>query len=99
MATDIIYTPPTLKLPNLDAMSKDKLWAFWKKWHVATRTKAVALVGVRKGATRLAQQLANYALHKTSAIQFRLDGKIVLAQNYETVCEQLYQKLPEDLRW
>lgn len=99
MPSDIIHTPPTLELPNFDCMSANELRAFWKKWHTATRAKAIALVGVRKDAPKLAHTLANYAINKCVAVEARTQGLIATAQRYEGYCDALYKDLPEDLRW
>lgn len=99
MPTEVIHTPPTLNLPNFDAMSQVELMRFWLDWRKATRRKAVLLVGVRKSAPYLAQKLANYACNKATAIACRLKGDIAAATNYESICERIYQELPEDLRW
>lgn len=99
MATDIIHTPPTLELPNFDSMTETELWTFWQEWHIATRAKAVALVGVRQSAPKLAQSLANYAYNKACAMKCRIKGDITQALNYESICDMIYQRLPADLRW
>jgi hypothetical protein len=99
MPADIIHTPPTLDLPNFDGMTTTELWEFWVQWHIATQAKATTLVGVRENAAKLAHTLANYACNKACAMRCRLDGDIVQAINYETICDRIYQTLPEDLRW
>lgn len=99
MPADTIHTPPTLELPNLDCMPANELRAFWNEWHVANRAKAVALVGVRKNAPKLAHTLASYAINKAVAVQARSQGLITTAQRYEGYCDNLYKELPEDLRW
>lgn len=99
MPTDIIHTPPTLELPNFDAMTPDDLWAFWHKWHLASRRQTVTLVGVRKNALKYTYTLANYACNKAVAMTCRAKGDIVQAQNYEHNCDALYEQLPADLKW
>jgi hypothetical protein len=99
MAVDIIHAPPTLELPNFDAMTEAELMAFWSKWHTATRAQAVTLVGVRKSAPKLTHILANYACNKACAMGCRLKGDIIQALNYETICDRIYQSLPTDLKW
>lgn len=87
-------------VPNLDCMPHDDLMTFWSRYHRATRKDAQALIGDnRKGYTGLAADLANYACNKATAVSCRLRGDITAAQLYETVCENIYTRLPEDLRW
>lgn len=43
--------------------------------------------------------LANYAECKAKAMQCRLDGKINLALELESACDDLFNKLPKSFRW
>ena len=87
-------------IPNFDGMTSAELMAFWKKYTRPTRKDAAALIGdTRKGYTTLAARCAAYAVNKATAMTCREAGKISSAQAYESICEQLYNKLPEDLRW
>jgi hypothetical protein len=43
--------------------------------------------------------LDEYAMHKRYAIEYRLAGDIVFAQNHERVCERIYNRLPAWARW
>lgn len=88
------------KIPNLDAMGHDELWAFYQEYKLATRKQAEALVGDRrKGFTVIAHTLANYACNKAVAISCRLKGDITAAQCYEHAADRSYNRLPEDLKW
>jgi hypothetical protein len=86
---------------NLDDMTIDprvlRAWAF--QCERLSREQAIALVGKRKGYTRLAKQLAHYASNKATAMECRLRGDIQAAGIYEAICERIYTALPEDLRW
>lgn len=87
-------------VPNLDSMSEKELMAFWMKYqNHQKRTDAKALVGDRKGYTRLAAQLGAYAINKATAMGCRLKGDISAALVYEQICDNIYKKLPADLRW
>jgi len=86
-------------VPNLDGMSANELRDFWQKYHRARRKDAEALVGRRKGGTRIAAQLAAYADNKATAMDCRRRGDITAAQIYEKICDDIYDRLPADLRW
>lgn len=87
-------------VPNFDAMTETELMAFWKRYHRATRKDAEQLVGDRrKGFTVIAAMLANYACNKSVAMKCRLDGRITAALVYEDICEKIYERLPDDLKW
>lgn len=88
------------KVPNLDAMPAGELMDFWKKFQRPTRKDAEELVGDRrKGYTTIAGKLAGYASNKATAIRCRLKGQIDAATSYEAICDRIYERIPEDLRW
>lgn len=87
------------QVPNLDAMTTQELWDFWGTYNRPKRSKAVELVGPRKGFTVLCGKLAGYASNKATAQTCRLKGDIAAAQVYESICERIYEELPEDCRW
>lgn len=89
-----------MTVPNLDAMTHDELMNFWARYHRATRKDAAELIGdKRKGYIGLAADLANYACNKAVAMSCRLKGNINAATNYEAYADQIYARLPADLRW
>lgn len=88
-----------MNVPNLDAMTPDDLWEFSTKYSRAGRSACEALVGKRTGYTVIAHRLANYACNKAVAMRCRLRGDISAAMMYETICDGIYVKLPEDCRW
>lgn len=45
------------------------------------------------------EQLREYATIKAKAMQLRLDGEIGAALSGEKLCDALYEKLPESLKW
>lgn len=87
------------EVPNLDAMPQAELWDFWKRYARPKRADAVALVGPRKGFTVLAGNLAGYASNKATAMACRERGDIQAALAYESICESIYEELPDDCRW
>src|ERR1700735_3564425 len=45
------------------------------------------------------KSLRNYAMNKAVAMQMRREGNIERAQEYESICETIYNLLPENARW
>ena len=89
-----------MPVPNFDAMTREDLMEFWKKYHRASRKNAEALVGDRRpGYTNIAATVANYACNKAVAIRCRLEGDIQGALIYEHSADLCYDRLPADLRW
>lgn len=89
-----------MNVPNLDAMPEDELMAFWSRYARPSRKDAEELIGDRrKGFTTLSGRLAGYASNKATAITCRLRGDIQAAQVYEGICDAIYERIPEDLRW
>lgn len=86
---------------HLDGMSQDELMAFWKRYRKGAKLEDCrALIGdSRKGYTRIANDLANYASNKATAIQCRLNGLLRTALSYEAICDRIYDGLPKDVRW
>lgn len=87
-------------VPNLDCMTQEELMAFWMRYqNRQKRADALALVGPRKGYTKVAASLGAYAANKATAMACRVRGDIQAAQCYEQICESIYSGLPEDCRW
>ncbi len=58
------------------------------------------LLGIKgKGSKKIANNLSCYAWNKFTAINCRLQGKIVIALNYEAIADKIYSELPEKYRW
>lgn len=89
-----------MSIPNFDDMSADDLMNFWSQYHRPRRVEAAALLGgKRPGYTTIVARVAGYAANKAAAIQCRLSGDISGAMTYEAICDAIYRRLPEDLRW
>jgi hypothetical protein len=87
-------------VPNLDAMSLDDLSAFYAKYAHPSLKAAEFIVGDRrKGFTVIVARLAAYAINKSVAMSCRGKGQIQAAQTYEKICEEIYERIPKDLRW
>jgi hypothetical protein len=88
-------------VPNLDCMSNDELWEFWKRYQRRrTRKDMAELIGdKRKGYTVLAARLGAYACYKAVAMRCRLEGDTNGAMCYEGICDSIYKDIPYDLRW
>lgn len=81
-------------VPNLDALSRSELGAF-----VEQAEQVRNLWGARRGGVRATALLRTYALHKASAIWYRLAGEIPRAAAGEQACERIYAELPTWARW
>ena len=89
-----------MTVPNLDAMPEADLWAFWKRYARPSRKDAEELIGDRRnGFTVLSGRLAGYASNKATAMSCRVRGDIAAAMTYEGICDGIYERIPEDLRW
>lgn len=87
-------------IPNLDCQTSDDLMDFWARYHRGSRRDAAELIGDKRPLfTVYARNVAAYACNKAVAMQCRLRGEIDSATTYETICDQIYNRLPEDLRW
>lgn len=52
-----------------------------------------------KGYLQAFKSLCNYAMNKAVAMQLRREGKLETAQQYESICETIYNLLPDYARW
>jgi len=43
--------------------------------------------------------LETYCVHKSGAMAYRLAGIMTTACWHESICDQIYRKLPESIRW
>ena len=91
-------------VPNFDSMNRDELLDFWTTYRNASRKQIRALFKLTKkdapkGYTRVANDLANYAINKGVAMSAREDGKISTAEIYERICESIHNSLPDYARW
>lgn len=84
--------------PNLDAQTPDLLMEFWylSRW---PRVLALRLFGQVKGNSGSVSRLGAYAANKACAMRLREKGAIDRAACYETICEGIYESLPEHARW
>lgn len=87
-------------VPNLDGMSRQELIRFASRYE-SNRNRAVAkaLVGDRPGYLQLARDLGHYARNKSVAMKERDEGRITSAEIYEKISDDIYRRLPADLRW
>ncbi len=87
-------------IPNFDAMNPGELTHFWLQHYLGNRARAEKLIGdKRKGYVRICQSLANYAINKETAMRCRKNGDIPAAIVYEKICDGIYDRLPDDLKW
>jgi len=48
---------------------------------------------------RTLRELSSYAANKLSAMRARLAGDIDQAMGHETICDRIYGRLPEGVKW
>jgi hypothetical protein len=88
---------------NPDCMEREELLAFWQ---LTNRMRPIAEARRFFGGppykhhyVRVFKDLGSYASNKATAMGLRADGQIERAQEYERICERIYQNLPEWARW
>lgn len=85
---------------NLDGIDVDELWALHERLRQHLVTEARRLFpDCPPGYVAAARTLRNYAANKATAMKLRAEGKISAAMTYETICDRLYQELPDFARW
>ncbi len=85
---------------NLDAMSREELWALYERLSQHPVLEARKRFPDRQqGYVSAARNLMHYAANKATAMKLRLAGKIADALRYEAICERLYGELPDFARW
>lgn len=86
--------------PNLDAMPASEL----EEWAAAVYRRPVNMARKlfparpRRYVTAT-KDLKLYAENKAAAMVCRAGGNITSAQIYETICERIYNRLPDFARW
>lgn len=92
----------TTNVPNMDAMTSDELWTFWKTYHRPGRKAVYTLFPLRTprdGAYQATVDLASYASNKATAMECRLRGNIAAAKTYEDIADRIYDRLPTFAKW
>lgn len=87
---------------NLDCYSVDPkdLMALWLRFRNHPVREGRLLFPDRpKGYKSATKRLANYAANKATAMSCRLSGDIRAAIVYETICERIYEGLPDYAKW
>jgi flagellar biosynthesis GTPase FlhF len=84
-------------IPNLDATSQADLLIFWHRHQGGRAAYLIGLSG--SGMRTTTAKLANYAANKATAMSLRLAGKISAAMTYERICEDIYETLPNEVKW
>jgi hypothetical protein len=89
------------QIPNFDAMTRYELMDFCARYPSRpSRKAAAALIGdTRKGYTVIAASLGAYAANKAAAMFCREQGDITGSNVYERICDDIYSRLPNDLKW
>lgn len=83
-----------MEVPNLDNLSTQDLLGF------QSQCKNSKVLAKRLGTTTdVVSILKQYAEFTLKARNQRLKGKIALALHLERTCEELYNSIPESMRW
>lgn len=87
---------------NIDAYSvdADEIWrlALCLSRHATAAARAM-FPEKPPGFRRATVSLGHYAFNKSTAMKCRARGEIYTAQHYESICEQIYKRLPDFARW
>ena len=87
-------------MENLDCMEASALMVFWNANRRGPKANRIALFGrTGRGTVRALKDCANYASNKATAMQCRARGDIKTALMYESICDRIYQTLPDFARW
>ena len=86
----------TTNIPNLD--HSDDLMTFWAHYQRGRNYRELFPDG-GKGTKRATANLACYASNKHAAIHCREHGDVKNALMYESICDRIYNELPESARW
>ena len=87
---------------NLDCATMDELYSFINFVGNGVKPAKAAKVlfpNKEKGFIRITKDLRNYAWNQISARNCRIAGKIQEAGYYESICDKIYEGLPEFVKW
>jgi hypothetical protein len=89
----------TTHLPDLDCLPASVLRAWYTETRFLPRSKALGMCGNHPCAETIVRVARAYALSKCRYIAYRLHGDNTKADEYDTHCRYLYEKIPSELRW
>lgn len=85
---------------NPDAMNNDKLYALIAMIEAHPRKIAQRLFPDHAdGRVRAVKDIKNYCWNAITARHLRVDGNIQTAMEYESICDRIYDRMPEWARW
>lgn len=87
-----------INVPNFDAMPPTELMNFWFDHQRGRNSKDIFPDG-GKGSRTITARLAGYASNKATAMRCRENGQIVAALVYERICDDIYNRLPKEVKW
>lgn len=90
----------SFELIDLESQDKDQLMVIYD----TIRNNPVKVARQQfpkrpRGFVTVTKDLGHYACNRAVAINCRLKGEIQTAQIYETICDQIYDRLPQWARW
>lgn len=85
--------------PNLDGYFQDDLMDFWNVSRFGWDMARFLFPDRPKAYVSTTCDLGHYAANKATAMRCREEGDISGATTYESICESIYNRLPEYARW
>lgn len=86
--------------PNLDGAFPDDIWDVAERLARNKRKLGrIMFPDAPKGYVTATGNLAHYAYNKATAMRCRERGDILAAQNYEAICDRIYDQLPSFAKW
>jgi len=83
---------------NLD--DPDEIETFIAQFGTVSDMRLANALGLSgKGAKSVANNLSAYVWNKRTAMRQRAIGDIRSAQMYEQICENIYDELPDEVKW
>ena len=90
----------SMAIPDLDKMSEQELWAFWRRYNCPSRRDAEQLVGdTRKNYITIASIFACYACNRALVLQGQRENNPGAIEAYDHARKLAFERLPADLRW
>lgn len=87
-----------MKIFNLDC--PNEVEEFWQTYQLVNGRRLANLLGWKgKESTNNAYLYHGYAANKITAISCRKAGNIATALSYEGICERIYNRMPDNIKW
>lgn len=80
---------------NLDAMPKNEL----RKFYDIININSLKQKRILKTDKKSLSNLKNYAINKAVAMDLKESGNIERSSTYKTICNNIYNRIDENLKW